>query len=729
MDAQQFLAEFGHIANAPGGIGKLRELVLHLAVSGKLTLQTLGEGADDYLDEIKSTQVALQLDGTIRVNKKIRSEKDQGGWQIPPNWLWCRLGELCSFSPGKTPPRKEGKYWNTGDYPWFSIADMSHGQVVTSSSETVSEEARTEVFKSEPSPIGSLLMSFKLSIGKLSLLGVPAYHNEAIITIEPFAPELKEYFFKCLNGFDLSAGNKAAIKGNTLNQDSLSNILVALPPKNEISRIIAKVNELMALCDKMEAQQQARRKLQNALRQSTLHAVASAISPHELQTTWGRLADNFGRLFYAPEDVDELRKTVLDLAVSGYLSNPDQLDEPSSTLKAKILAAKKMGIAGGSFSRKKHVKPEELEETTLPAHWETITLDEAISTIDAGWSPACLPNPRDDENKWGVLKTTAVQVLRFLPHEHKELPVSLDPRPQYQIEVGDILITRAGPKNRVGICCVVDTAPQRLMISDKLIRFHIVGDLINPRFVALCLSAGEPGRILERLKSGMADSQMNISQDKLRSITIPLPPIEEQRRTLEKIEALMKVIDSYGQRLRKENRLAEQTAAVSVSSLTGIAIEQEEEPMKAPQTELIAPLRLGATPDIKAKAPLATILARHNGEMSAKNLWQRFGGEIDAFYAQLKTEVAHGWIVEPVLLRLRPDLDLDTIPAEAKVKAQLVKLIKNSGGEFYENDLCEQYGRGLAVFKEQLKIEIGYNWIVRASAAEMRFVAKEKEIV
>jgi type I restriction enzyme S subunit len=75
--------------------------------------------------------------------------------------------------------------------------------------------------------------------------------------------------------------------------------------------------------------------------------------------------------------------------------------------------------------------------------------------------------------------------------------------------------------------------------------------------------------------------------------------------------------------------------------------------MKAPQTELIAPLRLGITPNIKAQAPLATILARHNGEMSAKDLWQRFGGEIDAFYAQLKAEVAHGWIMEPAPAEMR----------------------------------------------------------------------------
>ena len=75
--------------------------------------------------------------------------------------------------------------------------------------------------------------------------------------------------------------------------------------------------------------------------------------------------------------------------------------------------------------------------------------------------------------------------------------------------------------------------------------------------------------------------------------------------------------------------------------------------MKAPQTELIAPLRLGSLPTVKDQAPLATLLARHQGEMSARDLWQRFGGEIDAFYAQLKTEVAHGWITEPPVAEVR----------------------------------------------------------------------------
>lgn len=653
MDAQQFLAEFGHIANAPGGVVKLRELVLQFAISGRLTERVADDtSALELIEDNQNCQKILVEQKKLKRQPFPRSvtTSDQP-WILPEGWAWTRLGSVTNYGYA---PKVELK--DVSEDTWvLELEDIEKD----TSKLLAKIFARERQFKSTKNgfPKGAVLYGkLRPYLDKVLIADSAGVCTTEINPISFFAnidAGYLRWYLKSPFFIAYANGSTHGMNLPRLGTDAARDALFAFPPLKEQACIVAKVNELMALCDKLETQQQARRKLQNALRKSTLQAVANAASPHELQSTWARLADNFGQLFHSPEDVDDLRKAVLDLAVSGYLSNLGQFDEPSSTLKAKILTAKERGIIDGSFSRKKHVKPEKLEETMLPAHWECITLDEAISTIDAGWSPACLPKPRDDENKWAVLKTTAVQVLRFLPHEHKELPASLDPRPQYQIEVGDILITRAGPRNRVGICCVADKAPARLMISDKLIRFHIVDDLINPRFVAVCLSAGESGRTLERLKSGMAESQMNISQDKLRSITIPLPPIEEQRRILEKIELLMKIIDSYSERLRKKNRLAEKASAASVSSITGIAIEQEEEPMKAPQIELIALLRLGTVPDIKAQAPLATILARHHGEMSAKDLWQRFGGEIDAFYTQLKTEVAHGWIKEPAPAEVR----------------------------------------------------------------------------
>ncbi|MDD2767819.1 MAG: hypothetical protein PHT19_03725 [Methylococcus sp.] len=111
---------------------------------------------------------------------------------------------------------------------------------------------------------------------------------------------------------------------------------------------------------------------------------------------------------------------------------------------------------------------------------------------------------------------------------------------------------------------------------------------------------------------------------------------------------------AWRHQLQRKQELAALLAGAIVSSFTGIAIAQEEDtPVKAPQIELIATLRSGTPPDVKAQAPLATLLARHNGEMAARDLWQRFGGEIDAFYAQLKTEVAHGWIQEPGVAEVR----------------------------------------------------------------------------
>ncbi|NWL17784.1 restriction endonuclease subunit S [Pseudomonas umsongensis] len=659
MDAQQFLAEFGHIASAPGGVQQLREMIYQLAITGALTPQIEAEGdACTLLVDIAASRERLINKKAYKRLRKLESEALDIPVHvgIPASWCWTRLLDIGEISPRNDAPDEALASF----IPMSGFSQLHMGQLAPEANKWGSIKKGFTHFANGDVVVAKITPCFEN--GKAAVIvGLEHYIGAGTTELHVFRPihagVLSGYVYLFLRSPYFAIEGEKNMTGTAgqkrLPTEYFATRAMPLPPTGEQSRIVAKVDELMALCDKLEAQQQARRKLQNNLRQSILQAVANATSPHDLQSTWARLTDNFGRLFHAPEDVDDLRKAVRDLAVSGYLSNPDKVDEPALALKAKILAAKERGTADGSFSRKKQVKPERLEETTLPAHWESITLDDAISTIDAGWSPACLPGARDDESKWGVLKTTAVQVLRFLPHEHKELPASLDPRPQYQIEVGDILITRAGPKNRVGICCVVDSAPSRLMISDKIIRFHIVDDLINPRFVALCLSAGEPGRIVERLKSGMADSQMNISQDKLRSLTIPIPPIEEQQRILTKVEAFMKVVDIYSERLQKGGRLAGQVAATAVSALTGIAIEQAEVPMKAPQTELIASLRLGSAPDIKALAPLATILARHNGEMSAKDLWQRFGGEIDAFYAQLKTEVAHGWVLEPSVAEIR----------------------------------------------------------------------------
>ena len=147
---------------------------------------------------------------------------------------------------------------------------MDDGQVLTATKETVSDKARELVFRSEPKPPGMIIMSFKLTIGTIARLGIPAFHNEAIISIKPHLADLDAYLFKILPEFAKQGDTKGAIKGATLNRDSISNILLPLPPLSEQHRIVAKVDELMALCDRLEVARSRREATRDRLTASSL---------------------------------------------------------------------------------------------------------------------------------------------------------------------------------------------------------------------------------------------------------------------------------------------------------------------------------------------------------------------------------------------------------------------------------------------------------------------------
>jgi type I restriction enzyme S subunit len=211
------------------------------------------------------------------------------------------------------------------------------------------------------------------------------------------------------------------------------------------------------------------------------------------------------------------------------------------------------------------VQPDDVPD--LPDHWVWARLGIIATRMDSGWSPACIPEPAA-KGEWGVLKTTAVQTLQYQEVQNKALPPNLEPRPEHEVMDGDILFTRAGPMNRVGILCVARPTRNKLMISDKIIRFHLVTG-IDPDFAALSMNAGFSSTVVEGLKSGMAASQVNISQPKLRSVPIPLPPLAEQRRIVAKVEELMKLVDELETQLAASRATAANLLAALVAELTG----------------------------------------------------------------------------------------------------------------------------------------------------------------
>ncbi len=223
----------------------------------------------------------------------------------------------------------------------------------------------------------------------------------------------------------------------------------------------------------------------------------------------------------------------------------DPEDEPAENLLERIEDKRVTLVKEKSISNfvTEEYKDVSTEIGRLPKSWGWSFLGFLISVMDSGWSPKCLDTPSQSENTWGILKTTSVQKMKFVEIQNKELPENLKPRPKHEVHEGDLLITRAGPKNRVGVSCVVPKVRPLLMISDKIIRFHLLSKGLLPEYVILTLNAGVSKEYLESQMSGMADSQVNISQSKLRLTPIPIAPTKEQKRIVDKVDQLMRLCD------------------------------------------------------------------------------------------------------------------------------------------------------------------------------------------
>ena len=249
---------------------QLKKSVLQYAIEGKLVPQCEEDGtAEDLLQEIQAEKQRLYTEGKLKKKDLTHSTIFRGEdnkyfekkgeeiicideeipFDIPDSWEWVRLGCISKFSIGKTPERGNSRYWENGVYPWVSISDMKPNEYIHSTREKVSQDAVDKCF-GDISPKGSLLMSFKLTIGRTSILQMESYHNEAIVTLTPFIDlnyTLRNYLFYILPVTSNMGESNDAIKGKTLNSKSLFNILIPLPPMIEQQKIIHKIEVVASI--------------------------------------------------------------------------------------------------------------------------------------------------------------------------------------------------------------------------------------------------------------------------------------------------------------------------------------------------------------------------------------------------------------------------------------------------------------------------------------------------
>jgi len=547
------------------GIKKLRELILELAVRGLLVPQDASdEPASALLKSISNEKIKL-----IK-NKKIKKAKISLDSDMPDvlvskiqGWSFPILNDLIVDSSNDIVDGPFGSKLKATEYvdegvPIIRIQNIGRNYFKNSGIKFLTSKKASELNRHNFEAGDIVLNKLGEPTGKACI--IPDELNYGIIVADIIRvrvdPELhnKQYLIYCLNSPIVAyqfAGLAKGVTRQRVNLSQVRSLRLPLPPLIEQYRIVAKVDELMALCDQLEQQTETSISAHQTLVQTMLEALTNTSDCDGFNQTWARITEHFDTLFTTEWSIDKLKQTILQLAIMGKLVPQTPNDEPASELLKKIALEKAKLIKEGKIKKQKTLPPivEDEKPFELPKNWEWANLHSLITVMDAGWSPACHPTASPDNNTWGVLKTTAVQSMEYREFENKVLPTNKEPRPQYEVRVGDILITRAGPKNRVGVSCLVQSTRPKLMLSDKIIRFHLVEMGMCERYISLCLNAGATAEYLEKAKSGMAESQMNISQDKLKAAPIPLCPIFEQQLIVDKVDELMAHCDTLKNRI------------------------------------------------------------------------------------------------------------------------------------------------------------------------------------
>lgn len=175
---------------------------------------------------------------------------------------------------------------------------------------------------------------------------------------------------------------------------------------------------------------------------------------------------------------------------------------------------------------------------------KSLPISECIESMGQGWSPKCERTSVKADDVWAVITTTAIQPMKFSFEENKKLPDDLNPREKHELKVGDILITRAGPRSRCGVCCMVRKTKSHLLNCDKVYCLKVDKSIVIPEYLEAVLNAPDFQKRIAFCKTGGNDSGVNLTQSRFLAIEVPVPDITTQKKILSNIEAGLSICDS-----------------------------------------------------------------------------------------------------------------------------------------------------------------------------------------
>ena len=332
MNRAQILAQFGAIADAPNGIQRLREMILQLAVQGKLVAQDASdEPAAVLLEKIQAEKERLIREGTIKRQKPLPAITEaEKPFALPEGWEWVRLNEVYDVRDGT---HDSPKYQSTG-YPLVTSKNLYTGKLDLTDVKLISEIDHQQISLRSKVDKNDILFAMIGSIGNPVIVDIDiefSIKNVALFKYYSLHLANPRYLLLILK---VAAAHFKTISSGGVQSfvalNMLRNYVFALAPLSEQNRIMQKVDSLLSLCDQLEALQTQRAQLQTTTNQALLGQLSNAPSPLDLQNAWQRLQTHLPKLFTQPEHIKGLRDAILQLAVQGKLVPQDANDEPAA---------------------------------------------------------------------------------------------------------------------------------------------------------------------------------------------------------------------------------------------------------------------------------------------------------------------------------------------------------------------------------------------------------------
>ncbi|EJG0722430.1 restriction endonuclease subunit S [Vibrio parahaemolyticus] len=525
------------------GVKKLRELILELAVQGKLVPQDPNdEPASVLLKRIAQEKAQLVKEKKLKKPKKLPNISDEEKpFDLPNGWSWIRLNEYGEWGSGSTPKRSNSGYYD-GGIPWFKSGELK-ADYISESEETITELALSET-SVRYNNVGDVLVAmYGATIGKTAILSVRATTNQAVCACTPFTGLSNTYLLTLLKAYKARLiGMGAGGAQPNISREKIINTVIALPSTAEQHRIVAKVDELMTLCDQLEQQTEASIEAHQVLVTTLLETLTNSADANELMQNWARISEHFDTLFSTEESIDQLKQTILQLAVMGKLVPQDPSDEPAAELLKRIADEKAQLVKDKKIKKQKALPPiaEDEKPFELPSGWEWCRLEDVVD-IQSGITKGRKLAGRELKTI-PYLSVANVQRGYLILNNVKEIDLPIDELEKYSVEDGDLLITEGGDWDKVGRTAIWRSEVPYMAHQNHVFKARPFLKEQSEAWLEMYLN----GPFARKYFAGSSKQTTNlasINKTQLRSCLIAVPPRDEKKEISDRVQELIGMCD------------------------------------------------------------------------------------------------------------------------------------------------------------------------------------------